>query len=66
MGRVKHTTVSRQPSTFPEDQSVPFVALFFDLVFVFDVTQVVGLLHGGLTWTSVGHPVIVFWLVWWT
>lgn len=49
----------------PEDQSVTFVELFFDLVFVFSVTQVVGLLHEGLSWTTVGQAVFVFWLVWW-
>lgn len=27
----------------PEDQTVTFVELFFDLVFVFSVTQVVGI-----------------------
>ncbi len=32
----------------PEDQNVTFVELFFDLVFVFSVTQVVGLLHDGI------------------
>ncbi len=42
-----------------------FVELFFDLVFVFSVTQVVGLLHHGLDWISVGQALLVFWLVWW-
>ena len=49
----------------PEGQSVTFVELFFDLVFVFSVTQVVGLLHHDLNWTGVGQTVLVFWLVWW-
>ncbi len=49
----------------PEDQKVTFVELFFDLVFVFSVTQVVGLLHDGLSWIVVGQAVLVFWLVWW-
>lgn len=49
----------------PEDQNVTFVELFFDLVFVFAVTQVVGLLHHGLTWLGVGQAILVFWLVWW-
>ncbi len=49
----------------PDDQKVTFVELFFDLVFVFCVTQVVSLLHGGVTWRSVGEVVLVFWLVWW-
>lgn len=49
----------------PEDQSATFVELFFDLVFVFSVTQVVGLLHHDFDWVGVGQAVIVFWLVWW-
>ena len=49
----------------PEDQRVTFVELFFDLVFVFSVTQVVGLLHHHLDWTGVGQTILVFWLVWW-
>src|SRR5512145_3527875 len=49
----------------PEDQRVTFVELFFDLVFVFCVTQVVSLLHDGVTWRAVGEVVLVFWLVWW-
>lgn len=49
----------------PDDQRVTFVELFFDLVFVFSVTQVVGLLHTGITWPAVGRSVLVFWLVWW-
>jgi low temperature requirement protein LtrA len=57
--------VSRQTITFPEDQSATFVELFFDLVFVFSVTQVVGLLHGEIHWRSAGQGVLVFWLVWW-
>ena len=49
----------------PEDQSVTFVELFFDLVFVFSVTQVASLLHHHLDWTGLGQAVLVFWLVWW-
>jgi low temperature requirement protein LtrA len=49
----------------PVDQKVTFVELFFDLVFVFCVTQVVSLLHEGVTWRSMGEVVLVFWLVWW-
>jgi len=50
----------------PEDQKVTFVELFFDLVFVFSVTQVVGLLHHGIDWIAAGRSMLVFWLVWWT
>ena len=56
---------SSPPITSPEDQSATFIELFFDLIFVFSVTQVVGLLHDGFTWVTVGQAVLVFWLVWW-
>ena len=49
----------------PEDQKVTFVELFFDLVFVFSVTQVVGLFHDELNLITVGKAILVFWLVWW-
>ena len=49
----------------PDDQTVTFVELFFDLVFVFSVTQVAHLLAKHLDWTGVGQAVLVFWLVWW-
>jgi len=54
-----------RPFTSPDDQSATFVELFFDLVFVFGVTQIVGLLHHDLSWVGVGHAILVFWLVWW-
>jgi low temperature requirement protein LtrA len=49
----------------PSDQKVTFVELFFDLVFVFCVTQTVSLLHGGVTLRAIGESVLVFWLIWW-
>lgn len=49
----------------PDDQKVTFVELFFDLVFVFAVTQVVGLFHEEISLITVGKAVLVFWLVWW-
>ena len=52
------------PIVSPDDQRVTFVELFFDLVFVFCVTQVVKLL-GHLDLGSVGEALLVFWLVWW-
>jgi low temperature requirement protein LtrA len=54
-----------RPVVSPHDQSATFVELFFDLVFVFCVTQVVGLLHHDLSWAGTGRAVLVFWLVWW-
>jgi low temperature requirement protein LtrA len=49
----------------PDDQKVTFVELFFDLVFVFCITQVVTLLHGHVDPQSAGSALLVFWLVWW-
>lgn len=59
------TTFTKRPLATLEDQGVTFVELFFDLVFVFSVTQVVGILHHGLSWTAIGQAILVFWLVWW-
>lgn len=53
------------PIVSPDDQKVTFVELFFDLVFVFCVTQVVALLHGHVDLGSAGAALVVFWLVWW-
>jgi low temperature requirement protein LtrA len=53
------------PIVSPDDQKVTFVELFFDLVFVFSVTQVAGLLHGHLDLSAAGPALLVFWLVWW-
>ncbi len=53
------------PTVSPDDQRVTFVELFFDLVFVFCVTQVVTLLHGHIDARSAGSALLVFWLVWW-
>src|ERR687895_1200570 len=49
----------------PDDQKVTFVELFFDLVFVFGVTQVVKLFHDGFTVGHTAQAILVFWLVWW-
>ena len=49
----------------PDNQRVTWVELFFDLVFVFCVTQVVTLLHGHVDLKSAGSALLAFWLVWW-
>jgi len=48
-----------------EEQGATFVELFFDLVFVFAVTQVTALLAHDLTVAGVTRASILFWLVWW-
>jgi low temperature requirement protein LtrA len=49
----------------PEAQAVTFVELFFDLVFVFAVTQVTALLAHDLTPQGVLRSILLFWLIWW-
>ena len=49
----------------PHDQRVTFVELFFDLVFVFAVTQLVRIVHHHPGVVGGGQAVLLFWLVWW-
>jgi low temperature requirement protein LtrA len=44
---------------------VTFVELFFDLVFVFAVTQLTALTAHDLTIAGVGRSLVLFWLIWW-
>jgi low temperature requirement protein LtrA len=46
-------------------QGATFIELFFDLVFVFALTQVAGVLREHLTLGGLVQAVLVFWLVWW-
>ncbi len=49
----------------PDAQGVTFVELFFDLVFVFAVTQVTVLTVEDLTVSGVARTLLLFWLIWW-
>ncbi|HEX2576784.1 MAG TPA: low temperature requirement protein A, partial [Aquihabitans sp.] len=49
----------------PQAQSVTFVELFFDLVFVFAVTQVTVLTAHHLDAAGVAQSGLIFWLIWW-
>ena len=60
-----NAAVAQRQITTTEDQSATFIELFFDLVFVYAVTQTVSLLHEDLSWAGLWHAVVVFWLVWW-
>ena len=51
--------------TTEEPQGVTFVELFFDLVFVYAVTQITSLLHANLTLVGTGRSLLILWLVWW-
>jgi low temperature requirement protein LtrA len=47
------------------EQRATTLELFYDLVFVFAVTQVSHLLLAHLTWTGVGEAVVALLVVWW-
>ena len=59
------TRPTRQKLRAPEPQPVTFVELFFDLVFVFAVTQVTALTARHLDAVGVARSTVIFWLVWW-
>src|SRR4051812_13162753 len=46
-------------------QRVTFAELFFDLVYVFAVTQLSHLLLGHLTWAGAGQTTLLLLAVWW-
>ena len=48
-----------------QPQGVSFVELFFDLVFVFAVTQITALTAHDLTATGLLRSVLIGWLIWW-
>src|SRR4051812_21074457 len=46
-------------------QRVTFLELFFDLVFVFAITQVTALMSKDPTWAGVGRGMLVLAALWW-
>jgi low temperature requirement protein LtrA len=53
------------PLRAAQEQSVAFVELFFDLVFVFAVTQVTVMTAHSFDAVGIWRAVLVFWLIWW-
>jgi low temperature requirement protein LtrA len=51
--------------TQPAEQRVTPLELFFDLVFVFAITRVTGLMAHDLSWTSIGQGLLVLAALWW-
>jgi low temperature requirement protein LtrA len=47
------------------EQRVTPLELFFDLVFVFAMTRVTALMAHDLSWTSIGHGMLVLAALWW-
>jgi len=58
-------TTARKTLRASGPQSVTFVELFFDLVFVFAVTQVTVLTAHDLTPDGIVRSLLLFWLIWW-
>ena len=48
------------------EQRVTPLELFFDLVFVFAITQVTSLMSADPTWSGLGRGLLVLTAVWWT
>ena len=53
------------PFTVPEGQGATFVELFFDLVFVFALTEVTALTLEHLDWQGAARSLLIFWMIWW-
>src|ERR671923_1498568 len=47
------------------EQRVTPLELFFDLVFVYAITQVTTLMSDDLTWRGVGHGLLALAALWW-
>jgi low temperature requirement protein LtrA len=58
-------TAAPRARTSEEPQSATFIELFFDLVFVYALTQVTSLIIEDFTWSGAARGVVVAWLVWW-
>jgi low temperature requirement protein LtrA len=54
-----------QPSKTGEDRSQSNLELFFDLVFVFAMSQVTQLMLSDVSWLGFGHGVLALLAVWW-
>src|SRR3954451_17815407 len=63
MPRVQRGSLRRVEGT---EQRTTSLELFYDLVFVFAVTQVSHLLLGHLNWQGVGRAAFVLLVVWWS
>jgi low temperature requirement protein LtrA len=63
MASAVRASLRREPGV---EQHATTLELFYDLVFVFAVTQVSHLLLGHLNWTGVGQATLVLLVVWWS
>jgi low temperature requirement protein LtrA len=58
--------MSDDTTTSGSRRAASTLELFFDLVYVFAITQVVGLLHDGASVTALAQGALLLWLLWWT
>jgi low temperature requirement protein LtrA len=57
----------REPATVAaEEERVTPLELFFDLVFVFAITQVTALIADNTSWEGLGQGMLVLAAIWWT
>jgi low temperature requirement protein LtrA len=63
VGVASEAAMADQP--VEREQRVTPLELFFDLVFVFAITQVTGLMSDDLTWGGIGHGLLVLAALWW-
>ncbi len=59
------TRRTRRPLQVEGDQSVTFVELFFDLVFVFGLTQLTAAVAADVSAGNLLRSLLLFWLIWW-
>ncbi len=57
-------TVQTRKHESAEERVTP-LELFFDLIFVFAITQVTGLIVADPTWAGLGRGLVVFGVLWW-
>ncbi len=57
--------LEQEPAELEQERRTSSAELFWDLVFVFAITQVTALLSGDLTWRGFGRSMLVLALVWW-
>jgi low temperature requirement protein LtrA len=65
-GRVASPGVASPPEPNPQPlERVSTLELFFDLVFVFTITQLTAVLTHELSWSSLGQVMLMLGVIWW-
>jgi hypothetical protein len=59
-GMTKQSQAAHQADLAPEEQRLTTLELFFDLVFVFTLTQLSALLSASLSWVGLLHSFLIF------